>query len=141
MQEGNAAEAVVMAERALAIEPDDKRMLRLRWEAYRQTGDAEKEKEAFEELAASDPTVLVKEFFESGVKQFEGGDTAGAQASFERVLTIEPEHARAHYRLALCLVGSGDSARAKEHFEKFIELAPPDDPELGTARDMLSYLQ
>ncbi len=141
LQDDNGTEAAAMAERLLAIEPGHPKMLRLRWEAYRKAGDAEKEKEAFEELAAADPTVLIKELFETGVKQFEAGDTANAKSNFENVLAIDDGHPRAHYRLALCLIGSGDSAAAKEHFEKFIELASPDDPELGTAKEMLGFLQ
>jgi regulator of sirC expression with transglutaminase-like and TPR domain len=40
----------------------------------------------------------------------------------------------------MCLVQQGDNAGARQHFERFIELAP-DDPEVATAREMLSYLK
>jgi tetratricopeptide (TPR) repeat protein len=140
MQSGRHAEAAAMAERVLAGEPDDARMLRLRWDAWRAVGDEAKAKEAFDALAAADPQVLVKDLFDEGARLFEAGDIAGARQQFERVLEIDPEHARAHYQLGLCLVNAGETAAAREHIEKFLELAP-DDPEAATARDMLSFLK
>ena len=40
--------------------------------------------------------------------------------------------------LGLVYVNTGDSAKAKEHLQKFIDLAP-DDPEVATAKQMLDY--
>ena len=42
--------------------------------------------------------------------------------------------------LAMCHVGRGENAAAKEQFEKFLAMAP-DDPDAATAREMLSYLK
>jgi Tfp pilus assembly protein PilF len=42
--------------------------------------------------------------------------------------------------LGLCYVNSGDNAKAKEHFSRFLELAP-DDPDAGTAAEMVQYLE
>lgn len=137
---GQFAEAAETAELYLTHKSDDEKIVRLRWEAYRALGDAAKEKEAFDALAALDPQVLVTEFFNAGAKLFDAGDSKAAQENFEKVLAIDPEHPRAHYQLGLCLIGAGDSAGAKEHFEKFLELAP-EDPEAPTAKEMLSYLE
>jgi tetratricopeptide (TPR) repeat protein len=139
MQSGRHAEAAAMAERALALEPGNARMLRLRWDAYRAAGDEAKAREAHDALAAADPQVLVSELFDEGARLFEAGDVQGAQRQFESVLEIAPEHARAHYQLGLCLVNAGDTAAAREHIRKFLELAP-DDPEAATAREMLTFL-
>lgn len=140
LQEGSWTEAAEMSERLLAIEPDNKKALRMRWDAYREAGNAEKEREAFTALAAVDPEVLANDIFNQGARQFEDNQVDQAQASFEKVLEINPNHARAHYQLGLCLVSKGDSAGARMHLEKFIELAP-EDPEAESARQMLSYLK
>lgn len=140
MQSGRPAEAAAMAEQALAAEPGEPRMLRLRWDAYRAVGDEAKAKEAFDTLAAANPQVLVTELFNEGARLFEAGDVDKARQQFESVLAIDPEHPRAHFQLALCLVNSGETAAAREHFEKFLALAP-DDPEAATAKEMLSFLQ
>lgn len=139
MREGNYAEAASMAEDFLTHEPDNQRILQIRWEAYRALGDSAKEKEAFDALSAADPQVLVTEFFNAGAKLFEAGDAEGARGNFEKVLAIDPEHPRAHYQLGLCLVSS-DAEGARKHFNKFLELAP-EDPEAASAKEMLSYLQ
>lgn len=138
---GSYAEAAEVAERFLAAGGDgtnDQKMLRLRWESYRALGDTAKEKEAFDALAAADPRVLAEEFFTAGARLFESGDVEGASATFEKLLELDPDHARGHYQLALCLVGT-DPAAAKSHLERFLELAP-DDPEAPGAKEMLSYL-
>lgn len=131
--------AAEMAEQFLAVTPDDPQMLRVRWRAYRGMGDA-RENEALDAFAAGDPEALAREIFNDGAELFDSGDAQGARESFESVLAIDPDHPRAHYQLALCLVQQGDTGGAREHFEKFIELAP-DDPETATAKEMLKFLE
>ncbi len=41
--------------------------------------------------------------------------------------------------LGLCYVGEDNKEKAKEHLGKFLELAP-NDPDAGTAQEMLKYL-
>jgi tetratricopeptide (TPR) repeat protein len=139
MREGNAAEAAAMAERHLALDPSNLPSLRVRWDAYRTLGDTAKAEEAKKALVAANPEILVKELFDKALETFNAGDTAGSIAKFEEVLTLDPDHPRAHYHLGIGYVSSGDTAAAKKHLERFIELAP-DDPEAQTAKDMLGYL-
>jgi len=136
---GNYQEALDLAGRALVSDPGYDKALRVRWEAYRGLGDAENEKAAFAALAAVNPQVVAVEFYNEGAKLFESGDTAGAQARFEKVLEIDPDHALAHYRLGICLVGS-DPAGAKTHLQRFIEL-DPDNDEVAVAKEMIAYLK
>lgn len=140
LHEKSYAQAAELAERFLAAAADDPQMLRVRWQAYQGLGDAAKAQAAFDAFAAGSPEGLATELFNAGAKFFDAGDAKGARESFEGVLAIDPDHPRAHYQLAMCLVQQGDNAGAREHFERFIELAP-DDPEVGTAKEMLSYLK
>ncbi len=135
----NYAGSAAMAERLLAVNADDLGIMKIRYDAYRGVGDAAKEKEAFDALAAADPKFLAADLYNKGAKLFDGGDVAGAQEEFERVLEIDPMHPKAHYRLALCYVNSDQAAKAKEHLQKFIELAP-EDAEAAVAKDMLGFL-
>ncbi len=134
------AEAATMAERLLAVEPDNPKALRVRWDAYRGLGDAAKTEEAMQALAAKDPAPLIREFMQKGLERFNNGDTAGAIANFEGVLALDADHPRAHYHLGVSQVSTGDAANAKTHLQKFIELAPSD-PEAAVAKDMLGYLE
>ena len=138
-REENHQKAVEYAEKHLAVEPGHPRSLRIRWDGYRALGDEAKTDAAFKELAAADPKVLAVELYNKGNDLFESGDTAGAIAEFERVIEIDPENALAHYRLGVCHVGKGNTDQAKEHLQKFIDMAP-ENPEVATAKEMLSYL-
>ena len=60
-----------------------------------------------------------------------------ARAALLKVLELDPDMARAHYTLGK-VYASTDTAKAKEHLQKFIELAP-EDPEVETAKAMISY--
>ena len=61
-------------------------------------------------------------------------------AAYEKALELEPEMARAHYRLGLAYLSAGELERARNHLTRFIELQP-EDPEAATAREMLGYLR
>lgn len=131
--------AVEMADKHLELAPGDVRSLRVRWDAYRGLGDEAKAAEAKKALAAANPDVLVKEAYNMALDLFNNGDTQGAIVKLEEVVSLDPDHARAHYHLGVSQVSAGDMENAKIHLLKFLELAP-DDPEAQTAKDMLSYL-
>ncbi len=138
-REENHQQAVEYAEKHLAMDPGNQRSLRIRWDGYQKLGDEEKANAAFKELAAADPKVLAVELYNKGNDLFESGDTTGAIAEFERVVALDPENALAHYRLGVCHVGTGKTDQAKEHLQKFIDMAP-EDPEVATAKEMLGFL-
>ncbi|MCP3962178.1 MAG: tetratricopeptide repeat protein [bacterium] len=139
-REGSNAEAAEMAEKLLAAEPGNLKALRIRHDAYRGLGDAEKTKAAAAALAEADPKAAAGGMFDRGIALFEGGDATAAVAEFEKVIEVDPGHTRAHYRLGLSYISLGETAKAKQHLQKFIEMAP-DDPEVAAARDMLGYLE
>jgi Tfp pilus assembly protein PilF len=70
---------------------------------------------------------------------FNAGNMAGAQQALEQALQADPDLPKAHYTLGLAYANTGDSAKAKEHLQRFLELAP-DDPDAATAKEMLDYL-
>ncbi len=137
--EGRWSDAVALAERTLAIEPENPKALKARYEGLRQEGSAEA-KAAFEALAAVDPKAVADEEFERAVELFDAGSTQDAIEAFERVLTILPDHALAHYRLGLSYISVDQAARARGHLERFIALAP-ENPEVSSAKEMLQYLE
>ena len=130
---------VEYAERARALNANDTRALRLLVEGYDQLGQKDKAKAMAEELTRLDPKAGAGNIYNDGIKEYNAGNTEAAQQLFAKTLEIDPEYAKAHYMLALCLSAS-DAAKAKEHFETFLRLAP-DDPDAATAREMLKYLK
>ncbi len=133
-------EALVAAEKALALEPDSTRYLGLRYQILRDLGDEEKIAQARAALDEADPQLAAASRFKLGMEVFNKGETAAAQAAFEGTISADPDHPRGHYMLGLCLANQGQNAKAAVHLTRFLELTP-DDPDAAGAREMLNYLQ
>ncbi len=140
LEDENYEEALAMADRLLEADPGNAEGLGIRYEAYRRMGDETAANAALDELQAADPERIVDAYFQQGLLLFREGAAEAAVAAFERVLSADPTHARAHYQLGRSLLSAGDYEQAKVYLEKFIEMAP-DDPEVAGAREMLSYLE
>lgn len=134
------ADAARQTEEGLALEPENQKLLTLRYKAYQALGDKAKAAEALAELETADPEQAAAGFYQQGVGHYEGGRMAAAAETFEKVLATDSGHAKAHYFLGLCRINLGDSAAAKEHLATFLALAP-EDPEAASARDMLKFLE
>ena len=53
------------------------------------------------------------------------------------VLQVRPDAARAHFILGMASYQRGNFETARDHLERFVELAP-DDPDAAVARDLVS---
>jgi tetratricopeptide (TPR) repeat protein len=133
-------QAAAAAGRALELEPENEGALVARYEAALGAGDETAAEAALSELQAVAPERLAGGFYEQGVQAFNDSEVARAKELFEKVVALDPDHARGHYMLGLVSVNSGDNATAKEHFGRFLELTP-NDPDAPTAREMLEYLE
>lgn len=136
---GDSEEALGWANRHLEGTPGDPRALLVVFRAQTALGHEAEADQAFEQLKQADPASTADLFFKDGTNLFNAGQTKMALASFQRVLQLMPDHPRGHYMLGLCFASSGDTAQAKEHLRRFIELAP-DDSEAELARQMLASL-
>lgn len=132
--------ALNTAERLLEIDPGNAEALGIRYEVYRRTGDETKMKAALEELQSADPDRIVEAFFQQGVLMFNEGNPEGAIEAFQRVLSADPENARAYYELGRSYLSAGDMNQAKEALQTFLTMAP-NDPEAPSAKEMLGYLE
>jgi tetratricopeptide (TPR) repeat protein len=139
LAEKNYKEAAAAAESALAIDATDDRALRVRLDAYKGLGDKEKVKEATAALATADPKVAAIAFINEGVTLYNAGKMNDAKAPLEKALELDPTASRAHYLLGICY-SVDDKAKAREHFTKFLEMAP-DDPDAAAAKEMLQYVK
>lgn len=132
-------EALAAADKALAIDPDMIDVQRVRYDSLRRLGREEEAKEVFAVLAAADPEGLAESLYERGKAAFESGDSTAALTALEQAVQADPDHARAHYMLGLAYANSGDNAKAKQHLQTFLQLAP-NDPEASTAKQMIEYM-
>ncbi len=139
LTEKNYKEAAAAAEATLAIDPADDRALRVRLDAYKGLGDAAKVKEASAALATADPGVAAITLINEGVSLYNAGKMNEAKEPLLKALELDPTQARAHYLLGICF-SMDDKAKAREHLNKFIEMAP-NDPDAAAAKEMLQYVK
>jgi len=139
LKDRKAQEALDMADKALAIEPENEKALLVRMKAYEMLGDAEKLNEARAAYLKAVPAEAAKQLLSEAENDYNGGKMAEAKDALEKVMAQDPDNPRANYLLGLVLVNQGDNAEAKKHLEKFVKLAP-DDPDASTAQQMIDYL-
>lgn len=139
-------DSLAAADRLLALKPGDPKALRVRFDALKATGDAQKAKEAIEALGAAAPNdqETAIRFFNEGAERTRAGQYDEAAIYFEKVTQIapdDPQFAKAHYVLGISYAKVDDKkAQAKEHLQKFLQLSP-NDPDAETAKQMLDYLK
>lgn len=78
---------------------------------------------------AGSPTASL---LQEAMNQYSNGDTAQAESSFKRVLSMDPGNGDAHFNLGVIEESRGNSAAALEHYEKALK-ANPDDQEIKSA--------
>ncbi len=133
-------DALASADALLALEPGNLEGLTVRYEALKGLGDKARVKEADAALKAAKTDQGPNALFNQGVTQFNANAIQDARATFEKVIELDPKHARAHYMLGMVYANLGESAKAKEYLQKFIELAPAGDPDLASAKAMLETM-
>ncbi len=133
------ARAAEMADKAHSLDPADAKPLRILISAHRELGNEARAQEFADKLTAVDPKAGAEALYSEGVQLFNAGDTEGAARKFAELVAASPQHARGHYMLGTCLVGS-DPAKAREHLETFLSLAPGD-ADAAVAQEMLQYLK
>ncbi|HSS50526.1 MAG TPA: carboxypeptidase regulatory-like domain-containing protein [Thermoanaerobaculia bacterium] len=146
---GRNPEALVAADRYLALKPSDPRGLRARYDALKATGDNEKARATLEALALADPKGegTAVRYFNEGAELTRAAKYDEAAAWFEKVVEIapaEPKFAKAHYVLGLTYAKDdkdpAKKARAKEQLQTFLQMTP-NDPDAVTAKQLLDYLK
>ena len=136
--EGSLSEALARAEEVVALEPDNGDALKIAYDSALRLGESEAASRALNALVASDPEWASTGLFQQAVDLYNAGQTDEAVAALEKVLEVEPDHAKAHYMLGVALFNTGQTGPAADHLQRFIELAP-DDPDVAIANDLLAY--
>lgn len=132
-------EAIAALEPLLARDPANLEALTIRYEALKAAGDKEGAKAAEAAMKTAQASQSPETLYKQGVAQYNSNNLASAIETLEKAVAADPRHAKAHYMLGLAYAGS-DSAKAKEHLQKFLELAP-NDPDAASAKEMLGYIK
>ena len=133
-------QALDAAQRSLELNPKDTDINQVLYAAYNGLGQKAKAKEILAAMQASDPERASKNSFNQAADLYNSGNLAEAKPMFEAILRNQPDDAKSHYMLGLCYLSEGANDQAKEHLNRFLELAPRD-PDAATAKEMLGYLE
>jgi tetratricopeptide (TPR) repeat protein len=132
-------EAAQAVEPLLVRDAGNLEALTIRYEALKAAGDKQGAMAAQEAMKVAQARQNPEDLYKQGVALYNAGNNDGAIQSLEVAVSVDPNHARAHYMLGLAYVAS-NAAKAKVHLQKFLELAPKD-PDAATAKEMLAYLK
>lgn len=132
------AEAADRAADILESHPGNIKVARLRYLAL-DASDAPGTDQALTAYLALAPTAAVHLVLQRATDDFAAGRLRTAETSLLRLLTLRPDQPDAHFLLGKLYRESGEHGKAKEHLERFLELAP-DHADADTARDMLESL-
>jgi tetratricopeptide (TPR) repeat protein len=140
-QPAREADAMACYERALALDPG-LAAARTNWGtlAYA-TGNLEGARAAFEKALELDPEQAEARFNLANLL-LEEEEFELAASELRVVLQMSPDFADAHYNLATALERLGSKTQAREHLERYLQLAsaPDGDPWIAEARARLERL-
>ncbi len=137
-EEGDLDRAEIEVAAVLEREPANPLALRLGYEIAAVRGDWETEKAMAQKLVEADPVYAGSQFLSRSIELYDGNHFDEAATLAELVLQVRPEDAKAHFICGMASFNSGDAENARDHLERFVELAP-DDPDAAIANELLSY--
>ncbi|MEI6669023.1 MAG: tetratricopeptide repeat protein [Acidobacteriota bacterium] len=78
--------------------------------------------------------------YNNGVIDWNAGKIAEAEVHFQKVIELKPDHAEAHYQLAMAFLNQGKMPEAITMFEKYLTLAPTG-PNAAAATGILKQIK
>ncbi len=140
LAKGNHEASASAAETALSLGSEDIRTLRVLYDAYDALGRTDQLAEIAPRLAAVDPDFGGPKLLEQAASLWNAGQTDKAVALSRLALSMDSSLAKAYYFIGLAHLSGGENAEAKAALGKFVEMAP-EDPEAGTAKEMMAYIE
>jgi len=131
-------EALVELDRTLELDPRNQEALRMKFFSFAATGKLQESIEAGAAWIAVNPTAGNQVLFE-GEKLFTNDERGNAKLYLESLVAWDANQPRAHFLLGMLYIGSADGALARQHLEKFLEMAP-DHEDAEAARGALEQL-
>lgn len=138
--EGNIPKAVEALRAAVAADPDNVEVKLLLGNMLMDAGQAEEGRamiDSIDDSKVTDPTI----YLNVGIGMLNERKHAEAISWFSRVVNRFPEQPDAYYYRGLAYLSLQKPAEAKADLQKFIAIAPPDAPELATAKKILDTIK
>lgn len=138
--EGNKTAAVEHLRKAAADDPENIEVRLLLGTMLMETGSRDEARQilaSVDESKVTDPTV----FLNLGIGLINDKNHAEAVTWFDKAIARFPQHADSYYYRGICNISLGKPAEAKADLEKYVSMAPPDAPELATAKQILASIK
>ena len=138
--EGNTSKAIESLRAALAADPDNVEVKLLLANLLMDSGQAEESRAmlaSIDDSKVTDPTI----YLNIGIGLLNQRKQDEAITWFTRVVTRFPDHPDAYYYRGLAHLQLQKTTEAKADLQKFIAIAPPDAPELATAKKILDTIK
>ncbi|RMG46500.1 MAG: tetratricopeptide repeat protein [Acidobacteria bacterium] len=142
---GRTEDAEKAVEQWAELAPDDPEALISLAELRATQGRFEEAERLYAQVAEKDPENAHRMYYNVGASILNGRNVGEAErrraaAAFRKALELKPDYAKAHLQLGYALLGLGEMAEARQHFEKFVELAP-DDPQAEEVKGLIQALR
>jgi len=137
---GDVANARVAYEALIAREPANTMANYNLGEMLVEAGEIHEAMPYFERVLESspdDPAV----YYNVAELYFSEREMEQAITYYNRAIEVDPNYLPAHMQLGFAYVNAGDIPNAILSFEKYVALAPPDDPQLPVVQDVLAALR
>jgi Flp pilus assembly protein TadD len=134
------AAAITWAEGLLRFEPANLEAMRTVYFGHLMTGDVNGARSSARRLLTADPASL-PDILDHGKTFFANNDFAMARVLLELVTEVDTRQPDALFALGVSCNALGDREAARAAFVRYLEVAPPDHPDLATAREMLEFLK
>ncbi len=138
--EGNKAAAIEELRKATAEDPANIEVKLLLGTTLMETGKTEEAAQilsAIDESKVTDPAV----FLNIGIGLINEKKHAEAVTWFDKAIARFPQQADGYYYRGITHLSLGKSAEARADLQKFVSMAPPDAPELATAKQILATIK
>jgi len=138
--EGNRAAAIEQLRRASTEDPDNIEVRLLLGTTLMEDGQREEARAilaSVDDAKVDDPAV----FLNIGIGLINDQKQAEAVEWFDKAIARFPEAADGYYYRGISYISLGRTAEAKVDLEKYVSLAPPDAPELATAKQILASMK
>ena len=138
--EGNKEIAVEQLRKAAADDPENIEVRLLLGTTLMETGKGDEARQilsSVDESKITDPTV----FLNIGIGLINDKKHAEAVTWFDKAIARFPQHADGYYYRGISNISLGKTTEAKADLEKYVSMAPPDAPELATAKQILASIK
>ena len=132
-------EALAAAKTILEEDPQNADAIRIQYNASLALGQEDLIVDSLVRLAPVEPQTAREGLWILAMAAYDADAMDQAAHRFEKVLEVDPNRARAHYYLGLIYVSEQANEKARQHLQRFVELAP-DDPEAATASELITFL-